>query len=175
MDHRKDKNIYINIDDIIKENNISPSRKIQIERERELKKKQLKNVEYSKKLRSSDIHRIVQHTDNSIFDNEKCCLWNGYITNLKNKKKGTYINFYFKCKKKVALHRLIYLNYKGEISDNEYIKFTCPNKGICCNINHMIIFEYNSKKCIDDSDDYEELEEEEDIIHNDDEFKIVIY
>ena len=135
MDHRKDKNIYINIDDIIKENNISPSRKIQIERERELKKKQLKNVEFSKKLRSSDIHRIVQHTDNSIFDNEKCCLW------------------------------------------NEYIKFTCPNKGVCCNINHMIIFEYNSKKCID-SDGYEELEEEEeedDIIHNADDFKIVIY
>ena len=65
------------------------SKKKQMERERELKNKQLPNVPASKKLRPNDIHRIVQHTDNSIFSEEKCCLWTGYITNLKNKRKGT--------------------------------------------------------------------------------------
>ena len=43
-----------------------------MDRERELKRKQLPNIPASKKLRPNDIHRIVQHTDNSIFDEEKC-------------------------------------------------------------------------------------------------------
>jgi len=29
------------------------------------------------------------------------------------------------------------LNYIGELADSEYIKFKCPNKGKCCNINHF--------------------------------------
>ena len=47
-----------------------------------------------------------------------------------------YINFYFN-KKKIALHRLLYINYVEDVSPNEYIKFLCDNKGKCCNINHM--------------------------------------
>lgn len=112
-----------------------------LERERELKRNQLSDVPPSKKFRSSDLHRIIRFTNSSIFDPVKCCLWQGYITNLTNKKKGTYINFYFKNKKKVALHRLLYANFKGEIKKKNYIKFTCPNNGICCNINHMVLFE----------------------------------
>jgi hypothetical protein len=133
--------------------NIKISKKKLIERERELKYKQITTVPSSKKLRSDDLHRIIQHTDNSIFDDEKCSLWTGYITNLNNKKKGTYVNFYFKKKKKVPLHRLLYANFKGHISDSEYIKYSCPNKGICCNINHMIKFTYsesNNEINIDD-------------------------
>lgn len=134
-----------NIDDSINNdinNDITVSKKILIERERELKRRQLTAIPASKKLRPNDIHRIVQHTDNSIFDNERCCLWTGYITNLKNKRKGTYINFYFRDKKKVALHRLLYINFKGKISNRDYIKYSCVNKGKCCNINHMVRFEY---------------------------------
>ena len=123
--------------------NIKISKKRLIERERELKYKQITTVPSSKKLRSDDLHRIIQHTNNSIFDDEKCSLWTGYITNLNNKKKGTYVNFYFKKKKKVPLHRLLYANFKGEISESDYIKYSCPNKGICCNINHMIKFSYS--------------------------------
>ena len=122
---------------------IKISKKVQIEREHMLKRRQLPNISPSKKLRPNDIHRIVQHTDNSIFDEEKCCLWIGYVTNLKNKQKGTYINFYFKNKRKVALHRLMYANFKGDISNKDYIKYSCANKGKCCNINHMVRFEYN--------------------------------
>jgi hypothetical protein len=161
---------YQDIDEGIDIQDIKISKKKQQERERELKNRQLANVPASQKLRPNDIHRIVQHTDNSIFDEENCCLWTGYITNLKNKRKGTYINFYFRDKKKKALHRLLYANFKGPISSKDYIKYSCPNKGKCCNINHMVRFEYNSNEKYesDEESDIESEEEEEN-------FKIVIY
>lgn len=150
-------NINMVIEDVIEMDNVKLSKRVQLEREKEMKRKQLNNIPASKRLRPNDIHRIVEHTDNSIFDEERCCLWTGYITNLRNKKKGTYINFYFREKKKVALHRLLYANFKGEISINDYIKYSCHNKGKCCNINHMVKFEYNSSdgssSCNDDDDD----------------------
>ena len=142
-----------------------------MERERELKNKQLPNIPSSRKLRPNDIHRIVQHTDNSIFDEDKCCLWTGYITNLKNKRKGTYINFYFKDKKKVALHRLLFANFKGEISNKDYIKYSCTNKGKCCNINHMVKFEYNSSEFGEDMDDFDSDSSDSEETN----FKIVIF
>ena len=86
--------------------------------------------------------RISKFLTNSIFHDTTCSLWSGYVTNDKNHTKGTYINFYFN-KKKIALHRLLYLNYIGEISNKEYIRFTCDNKGKCCNINHMKKYSYN--------------------------------
>jgi hypothetical protein len=131
------------MEDLVDVDDIKITKKVQMERERELMKKQLPNVPVSKRLRPNDIHRIVQHTDNSVFDEEKCCLWTGYITNQKNKRKGTYINFYFRNKQKVALHRLLYANFKGPISNKDYIKYSCKNKGECCNIHHMVRFEYN--------------------------------
>ena len=102
MGRKKEKDHYQNIDYDINIQEVKISKKVQMERERELKRRQLPNIAPSKRLRPNDIHRIVQHTDNSIFDEDKCCLWTGYITNLKNKRKGTYINFYFR-NKKVAL------------------------------------------------------------------------
>jgi hypothetical protein len=170
MGRKKRKVHYQNIDDGIDVHDIKISKKKQMERERELKNKQLPNIASSKRLRPNDIHRIVQHTDNSIFDTEKCCLWTGYITNLKNKRKGTYINFYFREKKKVALHRLLYANFKGDISNKDYVKYSCPNKGKCCNINHMVKFEYNSND-VENSDAESDVESEE----PEENFKIVIY
>ena len=35
------------------------------------------------------------------------------------------------------MHRLLYENYVSDIEENQYIKYNCSNKGICCNINHM--------------------------------------
>jgi len=112
---------------------------------KELINNQLKSTPLNKKLTYSDFKRIIKYIDVSLFDDNKCCLWNGYITNSKPEKnyKGAYINFYFK-KKKVALHRLLFINFKEHISDNDYIKYTCDNKGGCCNINHMVKFTYNS-------------------------------
>ena len=38
----------------------------------------------------------------------------------------------------MALHRLLYANFVGNINDNEYLKFSCDNRGKCCNINHLV-------------------------------------
>jgi len=108
---------------------------------KELTSKQLKNINSDKKLLFSDLKRICKYIETSIFDKDNCCLWNGYITNANNASKGTYINFYFK-KKKVALHRLLYINFVEELTDNSYLKFTCENKGSCCNIHHLNKFNY---------------------------------
>jgi hypothetical protein len=175
MKRGKDNLRFQDIDDVIAIKDVKDiklSKKKLIEREKELKRRQLPNIPACRKLRPNDLHRIVQHIDNSIFDEEKCCLWTGYITNLKNKRKGTYINFYFRDKKKVALHRLLYANFKGDISNKDYIKYSCANKGKCCNINHMVKFEYNSNDSeysdIESDNESEVSEEEED-------YKIVIY
>lgn len=108
---------------------------------KELVSMQLKNIPIDKKLRYKDLHRITKYIDSSIFSDE-CCCWNGYVTNLKNVSKGTYINFYFR-NKKVALHRLLYNNFVGVMDDDEYLKFSCDNRGKCCNVNHMIKYKYN--------------------------------
>lgn len=97
------------------------------------------------KLSTQDMQRITKNLNISIFDNNECSIWKGYITNINNKNRGTYVNFFFK-KKKVALHRLLYNNYVSVLNTDEYIKFTCENKGKCCNVNHMKKYKYNTKK-----------------------------
>jgi len=108
---------------------------------KELISRQLLDVPQDKRLQYRDLCRITKYLSSSIFGNE-CCIWKGYITNIKNARKGTYINFFFR-NKKVAIHRLFYANFVGELSDDEYIKFNCDRKGKCCNINHLIKYKYN--------------------------------
>lgn len=110
---------------------------------KELVAKQRKDIPTNKKLQLSDIKRIARRINGSICDPNKCSLWSGYITNMNNTAKGTYVNFYFR-KKKAALHRLLYINFVGPLHDeDEYIKFSCDNKGRCCNIYHMDKYKYN--------------------------------
>ena len=111
----------------------------------ELLNKQLNNVPSSKKLQFSDMKRICKYINSSIFDEDNCCIWGGYVTNINNRSKETYINFFFS-KKKVALHRLLYNNFIGELNDNEYLKFSCEHKGQCCNIFHLKKFKYQEKE-----------------------------
>jgi hypothetical protein len=118
----------------------------------ELINNQLKTLPNDKKLLYNDLKRICKYIKTSIFTNE-CSLWYGYITIIKNDDKKSYINFYY-AGKKYALHRLLYLNFKGELSDSEYIKFNCINKGKCCNINHF----YKIKK--DDIPDHNDLNDD---------------
>ena len=98
-------------------------------------KHQRTDIPLDKKLAFNDLNRISYNLPFDIFTDE-CCIWKGYITNLKSKTKNCYISFFFK-NKKVSLHRLLYANYIEDIHDNEYIKYTCGNKGKCCTINHM--------------------------------------
>lgn len=113
----------------------------------ELIKNQRKIVINDKKLLYNDLKRISKYLNTSIFG-EECSLWNGYITIIKNIDKNSYINFYY-CGKKYSLHRLLYANYIGDLNDSEYIKFSCSNKGKCCNINHF----YTNNKNEDRTDE----------------------
>ena len=115
---------------------------------KELISHQLKNIPIEKKLQYRDLCRITKYITSSIFDDEECCIWKGYITNADNAKKGTYINFFFR-NNKVALHRLFYINFVGDLNEYEYLKFTCENKGKCCNVNHLIKYRYNIDDCPD--------------------------
>src|SRR5579875_96341 len=108
---------------------------------KELIQRQLPNIPIQWKLGINDIKRICKYINTSIFDKKNCCIWNGYVTNFNNSVKGSYINFYFR-NKKVALHRLLYSNFVEPLGTDEYLKFNCPNKGRCCNINHYDKYKY---------------------------------
>lgn len=110
----------------------------------ELMSKQHQNIPVNMKLQYSDLKRICKYIETSIFDVDRCCMWKGYITNVNNSNKGTYINFYYR-KKKAALHRLLYANFIGILKQDEYIKFNCENKGYCCNVFHLKKFKYHTK------------------------------
>jgi hypothetical protein len=127
---------------------------------RELIFNQLKTIPANRRLLYKDLSRITKYINSSILDEEECCIWEGYITNAKNVKKGTYINFFFR-NKKVALHRLLYENFIGPLGDDHYLKFNCENeenKGKCCNIYHMIKYKYNTPLEEEDSDNSNEQE-----------------
>jgi len=112
---------------------------------KELTEKQLKNIPVDRKLHFKDLRRITKYINTSIFDSENCCMWNGYVTNETNSKRGTYVNFFFR-KKKVALHRLLYENFVGMLGDDSYLKFNCDESdscGKCCNVQHMVKCTYN--------------------------------
>ena len=98
-------------------------------------KNQIKDIPLDKKLNYNDIQRISNNLSDDIFS-DKCCIWNGSIINNNSNKKNCYISFFFK-NKKVSLHRLLYMNYVDNLNDNEYIKYTCNNKGKCCTLNHF--------------------------------------
>lgn len=114
---------------------------------KELIKRQLPDVPTQWKLNINDMKRICKYISTSIFDENNCCLWNGYITNINNSNKGTYVNFYFR-NKKVALHRLLYSNFVAPLDSSEYLKFNCENKGICCNINHYEKYKYSKNNIV---------------------------
>lgn len=99
----------------------------------EMIRNQLSDVAADKRLLHTDFRRIVRYIGTSIFTPGVCSLWQGYVTDRKTKNKGSYVNFYFR-QKKVALHRLLYLNFLGPLADDEYVKFTCDNKGHCCSV-----------------------------------------
>jgi hypothetical protein len=105
---------------------------------KELIIKQRKNINLDNKFQYSDFIRLLKYINSSIFDPNTCSLWNGHVIERiqKDNNEYNYINFYFK-KKKVMLHRILYINFVDNLNEGEYIKFVCENKGKCCNINHI--------------------------------------
>jgi hypothetical protein len=111
----------------------------------ELIKNQRKNLSNDRKLGLYDLKRISSYLNKSIFV-EECSLWDGYITEIKNS--TSFVNFFYNGKKQ-ALHRLLYYNFVDDVSDNEYLKFSCENKGKCCCIKHILKLKKNEKKTIE--------------------------
>lgn len=99
----------------------------------ELITKQRKDLHNSKKLSLNDIKRISNSLSNSIFTDD-CSLWTGYVHSVNDK--SVYINFFYNGKKQ-ALNRLLYYNFVNDLSPNEYLKYSCENKGKCCSIKHI--------------------------------------
>jgi len=98
---------------------------------------QIKDIEPKYRLNSKDIIRLSSYISGDPFSETECCQWKGAISTSSHQSK--YINFWFN-KKKQALHRILYLNYKGPLHKNKYLRFSCPNqhmRGVCCNINHL--------------------------------------
>ena len=48
---------------------------------KELLTKQIKDVPANYRLHYGDLKRICKYIPHSIFDENKCCIWEGYITN----------------------------------------------------------------------------------------------
>lgn len=112
----------------------------------EMNNKQINTVPPERRLQYTDLKRIAKYIPSSIFDTDDCSIWKGYISSTsKTPDKGNYVNFYFR-KRKVALQRLLYENFVGEITKNEYLRFVCDNRGKCCNINHIKKVEYTTDR-----------------------------
>ena len=114
----------------------------------ELCLKQRKKLDKKYSLELNDIIRLLKNIDNSIFNKTECVLWKGYLTKCNNNK-SCYVNFYLK-KRKLALHRILYINFIDDLDIKYYLKFTCNNPGKCCNINHIIkVYNENSTETND--------------------------
>ena len=107
----------------------------------EMIRNQLPTVKKERRLLHADFRRIVKYLHQSIFIPNTCTLWQGYVTDRSVKNKGSYINFYFQ-KKKLALHRLLYINFLGPLEDDEYVRFKCKNKGYCCSLHCLEKHQY---------------------------------
>ena len=102
----------------------------------ELCLKQRKKADKKYFLELNDLIRLLKNINSSIFHKTECILWKGYLTKCNNNK-SCYVNFYLK-KRKLALHRILYINFIGDLDVKHYLKFTCDNPGKCCNINHIL-------------------------------------
>ena len=94
-------------------------------------RKNIPNIGNYGRLSFDDIKRIDRYITDNIFDeNNKCCLYRGEL-------KKSYATISFRSRK-VSVHRILYHNYIGNILPNDYIIFTCKNKGVCCKLSHFM-------------------------------------
>lgn len=137
----------------------------------EMIRNQLQDIQKERRLSHPDFRRIVKYLDQSIFIPNVCTIWQGYVTDRSGRNKGSYINFYFR-KKKMALHRLLYINFLGSLADDEYVRFKCKNKGYCCSLHCLEKNKYrvspnSSKNTHCDSNDTPNHNNEPNIISDD--------
>ena len=85
------------------------------------------------KLTNEQILKISNNLTSDIFNSNECVIWEKYK---KKESKTKYLNIKIN-NKKMALHRVIFINYIDDLKKNEYVKYTCCNKGICFNLKHL--------------------------------------
>lgn len=127
----------------------------------ELCLKQRKKADKKYFLDLNDLIRLLKNIDSSIFNKTECVLWKGYLTKCNNNK-SCYVNFYLK-KRKLALHRILYINFIDDLNDKHYLKFTCSNPGKCCNINHILKVCDNDTEPLDLEPNEQNIQEPNDI------------
>jgi hypothetical protein len=98
-----------------------------------LKQRKHNNDKYQ--LEINDLTRFLKYVNVSIFNTDDCILWTGYLTKCNNNK-SCYINYYLNGLK-LALHRILYINFIGDLKDKEYLKYSCLHSGKCCNLKHF--------------------------------------
>lgn len=110
----------------------------------ELVRNQLLDVPEENRLRLTDMERLAKFSDgHSYFDPVRSTLFVGYVN--KNRPQDTCITFFFR-KKKVALHRLLFQNYLGELTFRHYVRHLCGHRYSCVNILHLRRNDYVNKK-----------------------------
>lgn len=102
----------------------------------ELCVKQRKHDNEKYQLEINDLTRFLKHIETSIFNTDECVIWSGSLTKCNNGK-SQYVNYYLN-KRKLALHRILYINFVDDLEHNQYLKYVCNNPGLCCNIKHFI-------------------------------------
>lgn len=95
------------------------------------------------RLTENDIRRISRYIKADIFNTRQCVLWDGYINQKGNKTQYAKISFRGK---KVLLHRLLYHNFIGDVSESDEILYTCKNRGKCCTLAHLQLRSKNASK-----------------------------
>ena len=116
----------------------------------EMQMKQHSVIDKKYRLENSDIERLCKYINKSIFTSDGCVLWSGYLTK-SNGGKSHYVNFFIKGKK-LAVHRILYINFIGELKTSQYLKYTCENPGCCCNLSHF----YRIDRSVDETENVEE-------------------
>lgn len=99
-----------------------------------LQRKEVPDIGLYGKLDFEDLKRIDRCISGDPLKSNKCCLY------LRKLVKNSYSTFSFRGKK-TSILRILYHNYIDDIKPNSRIKYSCENKGLCCNLNHFKVIE----------------------------------
>lgn len=86
------------------------------------------------RLNSRHLLTIASKSVTETFNTDECIVWTGYIRKFNA---GNYKVIPFSINGRLRLlHRLLYLNFVGELSRTEHLRFECKTDG-CCNYKHL--------------------------------------
>ena len=110
------------------------------------------------KLNFEDLKRVDKSISGDITNSKDCCLYNGTVVG------ENYSTFSYKGKK-TSLIRILYHNLVADNKPDMKVKWSCENKGLCCNLSHFDMVSKETPKieeiseCVRDFDAKEENDE----------------